>query len=299
MGYVATIGFFDGVHTGHRFVLQELCRTAVQRNMHSMVVTFRNHPRKVLEHDFSAQLLTSPEERVRLLTHYGVEKVEMLSFDEVRDYTAAEFMRWLHDKKEVELLLMGYDHRFGSDGLRIFSDYEAASRGTGVQLLQLPEYAEDKVRVSSTMCRRLLQQGAIEEANRLLGYPYMLSGMVGHGREIGRTIGFPTANLLPGFSDKLLPGEGVYIASALADGRSYRALVNIGTNPTVQASVCSIEVYLYDFSGDLYGKQMEIRLLHYLREEHRFASLEELRQQIEADKRALLAFSEDTCTQTD
>ncbi len=324
MGYAATIGFFDGVHIGHRYVLQSLCRLAKSHGLESMVVTFREHPRALIEPRSLVHLLTSPEERMELLTLCGVDKVEMLDFASIKTNTAEEFMRYLHKERGVEVLLMGYDHRFGSDGLWKYADYETAAQRIGLRLQRLPEYTENAAHVSSTVCRRLLRERRVEEANRLLGYCYTLSGIVGHGKGIGRTIGFPTANLILDFPQKIIPADGVYAAevmieedrarASLADmtdsiadvtdaaaadtksAKTYQALVNIGSNPTVGGGERVIEVNLLDFAGDLYGKRLSVHLLRYLRDERTFPSLNELRRQIEADKQALLSISKNGST---
>lgn len=299
--YAATIGFFDGVHTGHRYVLRQLLRVAEENGLKPLVVTFREHPRKVLqgEQTENLKLLTSPEERLALLRKEGVE-ILMLDFAAIRHLTAGQFMQWLHQEKGVDILCMGYDHRFGSDGLRTFEDYAEEGRRVGIKLLhfdkvQLPanEDASLPSKISSTVCRRLLEAGKVEDVNRLLGYAYTLSGVVEHGRAIGRTIGFPTANLILDFPEKQLPAYGVYAAqvgieegadSTASDGNIWRkALVNIGNNPTVGAEKCSIEVHIVDYAGNLYGKHLSVRLLRYMREERTFASLEQLQQQIEKD----------------
>lgn len=275
MAYAATIGFFDGVHTGHRYVLDCLQQTAREHGLRSAVVVFAEHPQRVLR-GTCVPLLTTPQEREALLRQAGIDQVLSFRFADVQAYTAEEFMRLLHDEYEVRLLVMGYDHRFGSDRLTDFAAYQAIAGRVGLQLLRLPQNPESQA--SSTAIRNALQQGEIERANTLLGYAYSLTGTVVEGRRIGRSIGFPTANLqLP--ESKLVPAAGVYACEA--SGR--KAVLNIGTNPTVQGTERTIELHLPDFAGDLYGKQLTVRLLHYLRPEKKFASLDDLKKQIAAD----------------
>ena len=292
MKRIATIGFFDGVHSGHRYVLHELCRLAHEYRLQSLVLTFRQHPREVLQ-SVCPPLLTSPEERTALIRSCGVEQVEMLDFSQIRNLTAKRFMQQLHEKYEVELLLMGYDHRFGSDRPADFSDYQKAAAEVGLRLQQLAEYDSAMPHVSSTVCRRLLQEGNIQELNALLGYSYTLSGRVGHGNGIGRTIGFPTANLELDFLHKLLPPDGVYAAHTKVGGKFCRSLVNIGMNPTVNGKERTIEVYLHGFAGNLYGEQLQVQLLQFIRSEQHFSSLDELKIQIDTDLQYLLSLPEE------
>lgn len=279
---VATIGFFDGVHTGHRYLLRELQTVAQEQGETSLVLTFRRHPREVLHRDYVPQLLTTPDERFRLLQQTGVDRVEMLQFEDIQQLTAQEFLLFIHQHYGVDTLLMGYDHHFGSDRLTDFSLYEQAAWKAGVALRQVSCYAAaDKV--SSTTIRRLLKEGSIAAANRLLGYAYRLSGQVVEGRHIGRTLGFPTANIALSCEHKLVPCGGVYKVQVEWEGQCYDGLLNIGTNPTVGGEHLTLEAYIFDFDKDIYGATIQVSLLSFLREERKFASLEELQQQIQQD----------------
>lgn len=279
MALAATIGFFDGVHSGHRFVLDRLRMVAQENNLESAVVIFEDHPQQVLR-GVRVPLLTTFNERVDLLKNNGINIVLPFCFEEIRSLTAEAFMRLLHERHQVDVLVMGYDHRFGSDRMTAFADYEACAARVGIRLVCLPQNPASNA--SSTAIRRALLAGNIEQANRLLGYPYTLCGKVVSGRQLGRTIGFPTANLsLP--EEKLIPAAGVYICEV--DGR--KALLNIGNNPTVNGTEQTVELYLPDFEGDLYGKSLTVRLLNYLRPERKFEDMEALRQQIVQDVAAL------------
>ena len=279
MPKIATIGFFDGVHRGHRFLFAQLQEQARLLNLSSAIYTFREHPKQVLTGEAPAMLTTYTEREERLRT-YG--EVHFLDFAQVRHLTAAQFMRYLHEEQGVDVLLMGYDHHFGSDRLKGFSEYEHVGKQIGLRILRAFECLVDSLPVSSSRIRKLLAAARIDQVNRLLGYTYSISGVVEHGNAIGATLGFPTANIRLN-SYKQLPASGVYAVSANLDGVEYKALANIGTNPTVGNDHVSLEVHLLDFQGDLYDKQLTISFLSFLREERRFDSLEELKQQITAD----------------
>ena len=282
MSRIATIGFFDGVHRGHQYLFEQLRRIADERQLKPLIITFEEHPRAVLQADFIPQLLTTPAERKALLELYG--EVVMLPFEEVQPLTAAQFMRRLKEEYDVRVILMGYDHRFGSDGLKHPQAYRALGAETGIEVLTMHEYVEGEWHVSSTEIRHALENGNVAVAAELLGRPYSLSGTVVHGRGIGRSLGFPTANIAPENVHKILPRAGVYSVRVTTSGMTQRpAMLNIGTNPTVGNSDLTIEVHIPSFEGDLYGEQMEIQFDRFIREERRFNSLQELQEQIKAD----------------
>lgn len=263
-----------------------------------LVVTFRQHPSKILSTDYTPLLLNTYAERIARLQEvlhslpFGMDaKVEVLDFSEVYRLTAQAFMTYLREHYGVQAILMGYDHRFGSDCFSDRQDYIDAGKQAGVEILALPQYrpqvsfAEDGLpqHVSSTDIRILLQAGRIEDANELLGYPYALQGVVVHGKGIGHQLGFPTANLSLADPFKLLPLAGVYTGQAKVDDEQYPALINIGTNPTVGNSQQTVEVHIPAFDKDIYTKGIAVFLTARLREERKFASLEALRTQIQHD----------------
>ena len=256
-------------------MLDQLKRIAAQGGLQSAVVVFEDHPQTVL-HGVQMPLLTTFSERVTLLKQAGIDQILSFRFESIRSLTAEAFMRLLHDEYSAEQLIMGYDHQFGSDRLQVPEAYDAAAARVGIRIVRLPRNPESAA--SSTAIRKALLAGDVARANMLLGYPYTFTGSVVSGRGIGREIGFPTANLqLP--PEKLIPAAGVYACEA--DGR--RAVLNIGTNPTVNGTEQTIELHIPDFAGNLYGKQLTVKLLQFLRPEKKFASLEELKQQITAD----------------
>ncbi len=285
MPRIATIGFFDGVHRGHRFLFAQLKELAHERHLEPLIFTFDRHPKEVLT-GVCPPMLTTYEERQQLLAHYA--QVRVLSFADVQCLTAEQFMRYLQEEEQVEVLLMGYDHCFGSDQLKGFSEYEKVARRVGLHIARAHECLVDSLPVSSSRIRKLLAATCIEQVNRLLGYKYSISGVVEHGNAIGATLGFPTANIRLN-SHKQLPASGVYAVLANVDGVEYKALANIGTNPTVGNNHLSLEVHLLDFQGDLYNQPLTISFLHFLREEKKFASLEDLKKQIKEDVRSALA----------
>ena len=275
MKCIATIGFFDGVHRGHQFLFEHLRTMAEERDLTPLIVTFEQHPRAVLDADYQPRLLTSLEERKAQLSKYG--EVLVLPFEQIQPLTAAEFMTRLKEEHEVTTLLMGYDHRFGSDRLKRPQDYRRIGEQCGVEVITLSEYVEGEWHVSSTEIRAALENGNIAVANELLGYPYTLRGRVVHGKGIGRTLGFPTANIEPIDARKVIPKAGVYVAlinTPLMDDAP--AFVNIDRQGIIEAHIPS-------FKGDLYEQILKLRFVRFLREERHFTSLEDLKNQIKAD----------------
>ena len=283
MAKIATIGFFDGVHRGHRFLFAQLNELAHERGLQPVIYTFRQHPRQVLTGECPPMLSTLTEREQLLKTH---AEVKLLDFTLVQHYTAEEFMQFLYRKEEVEVLLMGYDHRFGSDRLKGFSEYEKVARRVGLRVERAHECLVDALPVSSTRIRKLLDEAQIRQVNRLLGYEYSLTGIVEHGNGIGNQIGFPTANIQID-TIKHLPVSGVYTAHTQIVGVVYSALVNIGNNPTIGNERLSVEAHIVGFRGDLYGHQLSIRFKDFVRPEQKFASLTDLQQQIEKDMQML------------
>ena len=281
MPKIATIGFFDGVHRGHRFLFAQLHEHAKHHHLSPAIYTFDRHPKELLTGQAPAMLTTNDERRA-LLQNYG--EVHFLDFAAVQHLTAEQFMRYLHEQEDVQVLLIGYDHHFGSDRLKGFHEYEKIARKIGLYVERAHECLVDSLPVSSSRIRKLLAASQIDQVNRLLGYTYTVSGIVEQGNAIGATIGFPTANIRLN-SAKQLPAIGVYSVVAQVNGVEYKALANIGTNPTVGNDHLSLEVHLLDFQGDLYGQQLSISFLSFLREEKKFASLSELKSQIAADVR--------------
>lgn len=283
----AAIGFFDGVHCGHRYLIRQVRDEAVRAGLSSAVVTFEEHPRHTLASDYQPQLLTTNDEKLRLLQETGIDACIMLRFTrEMARLTAEAFMRdYLKARLGVEVLVLGYDHHFGSDHLT-FEGYEAAGRRVGIRVVKEEALKNADFIVSSSAIRRLLAAGDVAQAATALGHRYQLSGEVVEGHHVGHKLGFPTANLRPLSPLKLIPRHGVYAAEAEVGGRTYGAMVNIGHRPTVgNGTDTTIEANLFDFIGDLYAENLTLRFVSRLREEQRFPSLEALRSQLKTDER--------------
>ena len=280
---VATIGFFDGVHRGHQCLVSQVCQLAHEHSCPSLVITFDKHPRQVLHADYIPQLLSTLTEKKALLMASGIDRLEVLPFTvELSRLTALQFMQQvLRDQLQVKTLVMGYDHRFGCGGGE-FADYVEWGRQTGIDVVLAHELGD--VKVSSSRIRRFLAEGDVRQANMLLGYPYALQGVVMSGHQVGRHIGFPTANLKVQ-EDKLLPALGVYaVRVRVEDEASYDGMLCIGHRPTLNnGDELSVEANLFDFSGDLYGKKVKLMLVDRLRDEQSFPSVQALQQQLEQD----------------
>nr|ACM90984.1 riboflavin biosynthesis protein RibF [uncultured bacterium URE4] len=285
---IATTGFFDGVHLGHRLVIERLVSLARERGDESLVVTFWPHPRAVLQDGArELRLLNSLEEKKGLLRNLGVDRVEVLDF--TRSFaalTAEQYLRdILRDRFGVTTLLMGYDNRLGSDRLTAASLKPIAS-SIGIELVELEPFGmgEHPQTVAATVIRKSLEEGKVETASEMLGYGYALKGVVVAGNRLGRTIGFPTANMKLYEPLKLVPGRGVYVVEAEVLGKKYRGMTNIGLRPTVGGSFTTIETHILDFDEDIYGLPLRITFLRRLRDEVHFPSLEALKDQLEKDR---------------
>ncbi len=280
--YVATIGFFDGVHLGHRCLIGQVCKLADDLQCPSMLITFNQHPRQVLQTDYIPQLLSTLEEKKVLLSSTSADLIEVLPFTmEMSKLTARQFMSHvLSAQLHVKTLVMGYDHHFGYGG-GAFAEYVEWGKQTGIDVVLAHELEGEKV--SSSVIRRHLQVGEIKQANRLLGYEYSIQGKVVSGHQVGRNIGFPTANIeVP--NDKLLPACGVYAIKAEVDEAFYNGMLCIGHRPTLNnGNELSVEANLFEFSGDLYGKRVKVNIVERLRDEKPFSSLQALQKQLEQD----------------
>ena len=292
---IATTGFFDGVHTGHRLVIERLVSLARERGDESLVITFWPHPRAVLQDGArELRLLTTLEEKKALLASLGVDRVEVLDF--TRSFaalTAGHFLRdVLQARFGVTTLLMGYDNRLGSDRLQA-DRLLSLAKTLGIELLELEPLAfrsgEAGGAISSTKIRKSLEEGKVTEASEMLGYGYSLTGVVVAGNRLGRTIGFPTANMRLYEPLKLVPGRGVYVVEVQVLGKTWRGMTNVGLRPTVGGTFTTIETHILDFDEDIYGLPITITFLRRLRDEIHFPSLEALREQLDRDKAACRA----------
>ncbi len=290
--FAATVGFFDGVHSGHRFLIQQLKDEAALRGLKTMLITFGTHPRKVLNDSFQPRLLTSYEEKLKLLKASGVDRVEVLDFTpEMARMTAQEFItEILAGLLQVGLLLVGHDHRFGRNREDGFPQYLEYGRSAGMEVIQATRFSTpEQHHISSSAIRTYIDTGRIDEANAILGYPYAFTGRVVSGYQVGRKIGFPTANLVVEPPEKLIPGTGVYAVEVEWQGKKLPAMMNIGYRPTLDDSKqLSIEVHIIDFQEDLYHQKLRVHFLYKIRDEKKFESLDELIRQLQADKTVVL-----------
>ena len=287
---VVATGFFDGVHTGHRLVIKQLVEAAAVRGDESMVITFWPHPRNVLQKEArSLRLLTTLAEKKEMLLSLGVDHVEVLQFTkDFSSMTTEEYLRMLMEKYGASAILLGYDNRMGSDADG--ADHVAATASSlGMEVIRAEMVTSEMgYAVSSTKIRQRLEEGDVKGAASMLGYGYSLYGVVVAGNRIGRTIGFPTANMQLYEPLKLVPGNGVYSVEVETLGQRFLGMCNIGCRPTVgSGNTRTIETHIFDFDEDIYGLDMKITFLERIREERRFDSLEGLKTQLEKDKQII------------
>lgn len=285
---VATIGFFDGVHLGHRYLINQVKLAASQNGWSSSIITFPVHPRQVIQSDYQPQLLSSPEEKIELLASTGVDNCILLPFTrELSLLTAKEFMQLLYNDYKVRMLVIGYDHRFGHNRAETFEDYCRYGRELGIHIMQATAYTQEQDKVSSSAIRRALLTGDIPTATKYLGYNYFVEGVVVNGYKVGRKIGFPTANLQVDLPNKLIPSIGVYAVRVFVNDDTYKGMLNIGHRPTLNNGTnLSIEVHILNFEGNIYEQPMRIEFIDFLRPETKFSSVDELILQIQKDKEA-------------
>ncbi|MDX2415124.1 MAG: bifunctional riboflavin kinase/FAD synthetase [Bacteroidales bacterium] len=292
---VVTIGIFDGVHHGHSKVLQTLTAASQRIDGESVVITLEPHPRIVLSKgECSLRLLTSLEEKISLLDRAGINNLVVLPFtEEFSRLSACEFVKEvLEEGLGTAHLVVGFDHKFGRRGDEKSESIEVCAAKSGFSVEMVEAFSEEGMQVSSTTIRKLISGGDLDEANRLLGYDYFLKGTVVEGMKIGRAIGYPTANLKPNYDFKLIPRPGVYVAEVLFNESMYKSMIYIGTRPTLKErnKKLSIEAHLFDYSGDLYGKDITLRFRHRLRDDYKFESRELLIEQIDRDREDTLKF---------
>lgn len=285
----ATIGFFDGVHCGHRYLIGRVIDEARADGLASMVITFARHPRQVIDTHYVPRLLSTPEMKIERLAETGIDRCTVLDFDRrMAALTAREFMiHILSSRLNVRKLIIGYDNRFGHDRSESIDDYCAYGRTLGIEVVESCGITIDGIRVSSSVIRNAIERGDLTEANRCLGYAYTLSAHVSHGFRNGHRLGFPTANLDMGEVCQLLPQIGVYATRVRIEGERelHPAMTSVGTRPTFDGTRLSVETYILDFDADLYGRKLEVAFLKRIRGEKKFADLQQLRTQMADDER--------------
>ena len=289
---ILTLGTFDGVHIGHKKILERITQNTENGKYESLVLTFFPHPRMVLQEKSEIKLLNTIAEKSKLLEQTGIENLVIHPFNEsFSRLTAEEFVHSiLVDQFHIQKIIIGHDHRFGRNRTANIDDLIAFGTEYGFEVEQISAQEIQDVSVSSTKIRKALDEGNIALANEYLGYPYFLSGEVVKGKQLGRTIGFPTANIHIEEEYKKIPKNGVYIVKTFIDNKTVFGMMNIGFNPTVNGERQTIEVNLFDFDADIYGQKLEISLLEYIREEQKFGSVDLLKEQLNRDKNTSLDF---------
>lgn len=284
---VATIGFFDGVHLGHRFLIHELKQVAEAAGLPSAVITFPEHPRAVLHSDYQPKLLNSFEEKLKHLDSTGIDYCVVLDFTLALSHLSAKefIMSVLANQLQVDTLLIGYDHRFGHNRKDGFEQYVTYGAACGIRVVKASQYSEGEAAVSSSEIRRLLTECKVEEAARLLGYPYQLKGRIVSGYKVGRKLGFPTANIQVDEPFKIIPGIGVYAVWVYLNGQRYKGMLYIGNRPTLDnGDNVTLEVNILNFSGDIYNNEITVRFINHVRGDIKFNSLDELIAQLGRDR---------------
>lgn len=285
---VAATGFFDGVHKGHRAVLKQLCDIASAKHQESAVITFWPHPRNVLQQDADTlRLLTSLSEKKDLILSLNVDNFYVVPFTkQFSTLSTEEFMRdYLISKFGVSTLIIGYDHRLGNSSVQTQEEMIRIASSLGIEIVKIDEVVLSGKMVSSTKIRKSLINGDIREASSMLGYNYSMQGVVVSGNKIGRTMGFPTANMELYEPLKLVPGNGVYLVKVQVLSNQYFGICNIGNRPTVgKGNARTIETHILNFDENIYGLDIKIELLEKIRDEQKFTSLEELKGRIAKDK---------------
>lgn len=289
---VATIGHFDGVHRGHLFLIRHLVDTAKAEGLKSLVITFDEHPRKVLQSEYQPERLCTLDSKLLLLSKTEIDYVVVLHFDHtLAALSAREFMEnVLRNHLNVRKLSVGYDHRFGHNRQEGFDDYVRYGKELGIEVVQNKAFSLNDIHVSSSVIRCFLKEGEVEMANQCLGYPYTIVGNVVDGYHEGRKMGFPTANLdLSGFG-QMLPASGVYAVRVRLENsvEMKRGMMNIGSRPTFEGHGKSLEVNIFNFEGNIYGQLLLVSFIHKVRSERKFSSVKELMHQLEEDKQHVL-----------
>lgn len=283
---VVTIGTFDGVHIGHQKILKQITKNAQALQCESLVLTFFPHPRMVLQKDTDMKQLNSVNEKLQLLEGLGIDNIVIHPFD--KDFsrlTAEEFVKEvLVDKFKVKKIIIGYDHRFGRNRTANIDDLKTYGDLFGFEVEQISAEEINAVSVSSSKIRNALIDGNLDVAAAYLGYNYSITGIVSKGKQLGRTLGFPTANITIKDENKLIPTNGVYVVKSILSDEVFYGMMNIGTRPTVDGTLRTVEIHFFDFSNDIYGQEITISLLKRMRDEQKFESLDALKEQLKIDQ---------------
>lgn len=281
-----SLGMFDGVHLGHKYIIDELKKVGSENDLETAILTFWPHPRFVFNPNEDLKLLNTIEEKKALMEKYTINNLFVKEFDdEFRNLTGEEFVRQiLIEKLNVKYLIIGYDHSFGKNKSGNFELLQKLSAELNFEVEQMEAINIHENNISSTKIRNALLEGNIIEANEMLGYSYSISGTVVHGKKLGRTIGYPTANISTE-PIKLLPKKGAYIVEVFVKGKQYKGMLSVGTNPTVNGEKLTVEVYILNFKSDIYDQNITVKFRDFLHEEIKFEGLEKLIERLDEDKR--------------
>lgn len=283
---ILTIGTFDGVHLGHQKVLERLTNSAKENNLESTVLTFFPHPRTILNPNKPLKLINSVKERTELLNRSKVDNLIIHPFD--KNFSELDPEKYVFEilvkKLKAKIILIGYDHKFGKNRTADITDLKIYGKKYGFKVIEIKAEEISNIAISSTKIRKAISEGNISAAKKYLGYDFSLSGKIVHGKSIGRTLGFPTANIEVKEEYKLLPKNGVYLIQSVINHNKYFGMMNIGIKPTIKESSKTIEVNFFDFEGDLYHKDINVNIKKFIRDEIKFDSLELLKSQILKDK---------------
>jgi riboflavin kinase/FMN adenylyltransferase len=288
---VITIGTFDGVHEGHKKIIDALLGEAKSIHGEAVIITFDPHPRKIVNPDEHLQLINTLEEKIELLSRTGIHHLVIVPFNkEFAGQSADEYIRkFLIEKFHPHTIIIGYDHHFGKNRQGNFMLLAEKADSYNYRLLEIPKYILDEVAVSSTKIRNALLQSDVESANKLLGYLFFFEGVVIRGDQLGRKLGYPTANMRYTDADKIHLGHGVYAAYAEVNGVRYKGMLSIGTRPTLENSDERVEINLFEFDEEIYGETIRVIVKKFLRGQEKYASLDELTRQLALDKKNSLA----------
>lgn len=289
---IITIGTFDGVHLGHRQIIDSLKEEAIKAGGESVIITFHPHPRKIVSSVITGvRLINTLTERIGLLNKTGIDHLIVVPFtDFFANQTGGEYIRdFLVEKFKPHTIIIGYDHRFGKERSGDYRLMEEKAIVYNYILKEIPEHILDAIKVSSTNIRNAILHSNIDEANKLLGYNFFFEGEVVHGDKIGRTIGYPTANLKSTDEEKIVLGDGIYAVYVTVDEQSFKGMMSIGFRPTVNGKKRVVEVNLFDFDREIYGEIIRVDVKKYLRSEVKFNGLEELKMQLHKDKEESLS----------
>ncbi len=284
---VITVGTFDGVHSGHKVILNKVVRLAKEQGGESILITFDPHPRKLISPDEPLGIITPLSEKIKLLLETGLDHVVVVPFSRAFSSLSADsyIKDFLVGKFSPKTIIIGYDHRFGHDRMGDINMLATYASAYNFNLIEIPAQLISAAAVSSTRIRNAIAAGNVSGANSMLGRPYTLKGLVIHGKKLGRTIGYPTANVQPNDKEQSIPGIGIYAVKVNVLGATYGAMLSIGVNPTVTDNKdIKIEANLFDFDSDIYGVELELVFIAKMREEQKFSSLEALKTQLHTDK---------------